>query len=350
MTTIVAVDLAKHVFELAIADRGGRIEARRRLSRGQLERFIARQRPSCFVFETCATAHHWGRVVEAAGHEARLLPARYVRAYRRRGKSDRADATALVEASRASDIDAVALKRPEQQALQHLHRLREQCKDTRRRRICGARAMVREFGIEIPRGAGRLKAALPGLLEEPRLPPLTRELLAEIAEEIGVLERRLAGFDARLERLAGEAPRARRFCQLPGVGAVTATALAAAVGDLGGFRNARAFASWLGLTPREHSSGQRRRLGAITKQGSTYLRTLLIHGARSLLGHARRKASAGRALSPLEAWALALRERSGPNRAAVAVANKLARRLYALERDGADYDPFHDPGLEAAAA
>lgn len=329
----IAIDLAKNVFEVAVADKRGQVEKRRRLSRGQLVRFLGTHDPAYVVMEACGSAHHWARVAVRHGHQVGLLPMQYVRPYRRRNKTDRADTNAILEASRAPDITPVPVKTPEHQALQGLHRIRAQWMRTRQARINLMRGLLRELGVVIPQGARTALSRIPELVEdaEAEIPGTMRALLFEVLAEVRDLERRIAGIERELQRYSSPESDARHLMQVPGVGLLTATAMVAAVPDPSLFRSARHFASWLGLTPRESSSGQRRRLGGISKRGNTYLRTLLIHGARAVLNRAKMRAKVDPSpLNHLQRWVLALEARNGHNRAAVALANRLARVIWAV--------------------
>jgi transposase len=329
--TTIAVDLGKNVFELALADESWQVIERHRLSRARFARFFV-SRPSCrIVMESCGTAHYWARRLVAAGHTVALLPAQYVRAYMRRNKTDRADASALIEAFRCSDIRPVPIKSVEHQQIQALHRIRSQWLQTRCSRINALRGVLREFGIVIPLGACMAKARVAEALEdaENELPPGLRSFLAEMLEETRELEARIARTELQLREFTRSDEVIRQLQTLPGIGLLSATALRAAVGDVQRFPSGRHFASWIGLTARECSSAGRRRLGHISKQGDVYLRTLLIHGARSALIAAHLARRRERPLHRLQEWALACEERRGRNRAAVALANRLARVVWA---------------------
>lgn len=330
----IAVDLAKHVFEVAVSAEQGRITERRRMSRTQFERFWSGRAPCRVVMEACASAHYWGRRLRALGFEIRLLPPHYVRAYVRRNKTDRTDCEALLEAQRCGGILPVSIKSEDQQAIASLHAARSQWMSTRTARINALRALLHEYGICSPAGATRLLQRLPEILEQQRavLPSRVLLVLRGYAEEVSHLEQRTRELEKELDQVARQTPVISTLQQVPGVGVLSATALYASVGDIHTFRSGRHLASWMGLTPREHSSGARRRLGRISKQGNPYLRTLLIHGARSALLAAERKKKAGKALSHLEQWALELCAKKPHNQAAVALANKMARVIWALWR------------------
>lgn len=341
--TTVAIDLAKDVFELAFADAQGRIVERRRLSRQGFARSLSNHPPLRVVMEACGSAHHWARVFQAQGHTVRLMPARDVRPYVRGNKTDRADAAGLLEADRCGQITEVAIKTPDQQGVQAQHRVRERIKAQRTSLLNLLRGVLREFGIAIPLGASKVGPAVRAALEDGdnAVPMVLRETLADVLDQIAALEVAMTQIERRLAAFAREDRDSRRHQQAPGVGLLTATALSASAGDLHRFASGRHFAAWLGLTPKEFSSGKTRKLGAITKRGDSYLRTLLIHGARAVLYAALTQHKRGRPLDRFHAWALEVAARRGHNKAAVAVANKLARRLWAMTRDGKPFDGDH---------
>lgn len=341
--TTVAIDLAKDVFELAFADPAGRILERKRLTRRAFARAVENRSPMTVVMEACGSAHYWGRRFQAQGHEVRLLPARDVRPYVRRNKTDRADAAGLVEAARCDQIADVPLKSPRQQGLQALHRVREQLKAQRTAAINLVRGVLREYGVVIPNGSAKVRTAVQAALEDAtnEVPMALRATLAEQLEHIAGLQAGMAAIEKRLADEAAHDVAVQRYLGVPGVGLLTATALRAGAGDLSRFNSGRHLAAWIGLVPREHSSGHQRRLGRITKRGDPYLRTLLIHGGRAVLRSALMRQRAGRVLDPLQAWALELAQRQGHNKTAVALANKLARRLWALDHYGAAFNPNH---------
>lgn len=330
--TTVAIDLAKSVFELAGADEQWKVVERARLTRGQLERWLGKRSVRLVVMEACATAHHWARTLRARGVEVRLLPAKYVRAYVRRNKTDTADAMALLEAARASDITPVAVKSIEQQSLQALHRLRSGWMSTRTRRINTLRGFCREFGMEVTVGAVRGLAQIARLLadEHSAIPALLRAPMRLALEEIRLIEVRIEALERELAALARQSDACQALASVPGIGLLTSTAMVAAVGDPRSFRSGRRYASFFGLTPREHSSGEQRYLGRISKRGNRYVRTLLTHGARSVLHAATAARRAGRNLDRLRSWALEVQGRTNHNKATCALANKLARIAWAV--------------------
>jgi transposase len=345
----VAIDLAKTVFELAAADENGKIVERRRLSRPQLQAYFENRCAVHVVMEACGTAHHWARLFAGRGMRVSLLPPHYVRAYVRRNKTDSADATALLEASRASDITPVQVKSLDQQGLQGMHRIRSAWKTTCTARINTLRGLCREFGIAAPLGLKRGLAELSGALREEGcpIPDFCRPPMLALVEEIRALQERMIDLEHQLSAIAKHSAVCQRLQTIPGVGLIASTAFAGAVGDISTFRDGRRFASWLGLTPKEFSSGNIRRLGSISKRGDRYLRSLLVHGSRAVLLSADLARRAGRPLDALRVWALRVRDRTSHNKAAVAVANKLARIIWATWRRQCDFE-FRPPPATVA--
>ena len=336
----VAVDLAKNVYQVAVADSEWRVCERHRLTRAQFERFFANRSVGLVVMEACGSAHYWARCIASLGIEVRLLPPRYVRAYVKRNKTDAADAAALLEAARCADVLPVKVKSVEQQALQALHRTRSLWVRTRTARINALRGFCAEFGIHIALGArvGLEQIARTLVDADSTLPTLLRSTMRALVDEIRLLEVRIAELEKELSSLAKESAACATLLSVPGVGLLTATAMVAATsGEVAQYKDARHFASWFGLTPKEHSSGQHRRLGRISKRGDSYLRMLLTHGARSVIHAATMRQRAGRPLDPLRSWALAVEARSNRNKAVCALANKMARICYATLRDHEPY-------------
>jgi transposase len=330
--TTVAVDLAKNVFQVAVADGKWRVVEQARLTRAQFERWFDNRAVDLVVMEACGSAHHWARMLRARGVEVKLLPAQYVRAYVKRNKTDAADAVALLEAARAGDIKPVAVKSVEQQALQALHRTREAWKSTRTRRINTLRGFCREFGLVVPVGAATGLAQIARYLadEHSALPQMLRGSMRLLLDEIRLMEARIGQLEQQLSEVARHSAACQALLSVPGIGLITSTAMVAAVGDPGSFDSGRRYASFLGLTPREYSSGGSRYLGRISKRGDRYIRTLLTHGARSILNAASVARRAGRDIDRLRTWALEVKNRTNHNKAACALANKLARIAWAV--------------------
>ena len=298
---------------------------------------LGAQPAATVVMEACGSAHYWGRRAQQHGHDVVLIPAHVVRPYVQGNKTDRTDTKGLREAFRNEEVRAVPVKSETQQALAALHRLRSAWVATRTARLNTVRGVLREFGVVIPVGARQVVPHVRALLEdaEATIPGLLRPTLAEAMAEIGDLETRVRAVERQLERAAAESVVVGHLRSVPGIGLLTATALVAAVGDVQRFPTARHFASYLGLTPRERSSGRRRHLGAISKRGDTYLRMRLIHGARAVLWHAKRRPAGP--LDRLRTWALQLERLRGHNKAAVALANKLARIAWAVWKRGTGF-------------
>jgi transposase len=321
--TTIAVDLAKSVFEVAVSNQPGRVKEEHRLSRTAFARFMGEHRPATVVMEACSSGHHWARRLRDLGHQVVLLPPHEVRPYVPRNKTDRTDAKAILEAYRNEAIHPVPVKSLDQHALAGLHRLRSAWFATRTARINTVRGLLRELGVIIPVGAKHVVPRLRELLADPQspVPQALHAVLAEAAFEIRDLEHRIDRTEKQLRALAQQIPTVAHLESIPGVGLLTATALVAFVGEIRRFPTGRHFASYLGLTPRERSSGTVRRLGRISKRGDAYLRMLLTHGARAVL----RSAHVCKEPDTLRVWALRTEQRRGHNKAAIALANKLAR-------------------------
>lgn len=332
-STTIAVDLSKTVFEVAISEQPGKVRERARLTRAKLTPFFAEHQPATVLMEACGSAHHWGRRFRELGHRVILIPPHAVRPYVTRNKTDRTDAKGLLEAHRNKDIKAVPLKSVDQQSIISLHRLRSGWIATRTARLNALRGILREFGFTIPVGAHRVLPHVEALLENLSVPPALASALAEVCAEIRALEERIEKIERQLAALCRDVPAVRRLLTVPGIGPLGATALFAIVGDPRRFPSGRHFASFLGLTPAERSSGPKRVLMGISKQGDRYLRMLLIHGARAVLAAFSKKPRRDH----LCAWALELRERRGHNKAVVALANKIARRAWVVWNRDTDF-------------
>lgn len=346
--TTVAVDLAKNVFEVAVADGSWRVVERARLTRSQFERWFHNREVGLVVMEACGSAHHWGRTLRERGIEVRLLPPQYVRAYVKRNKTDAADACALLEAARSSEIRPVAVKSVEQQALQALHRTRSAWMAARTGRINMLRGFCREFGLMVPEGAVQGLAQVARYLADERsgLPAMIRGSMRLVLEEIRLMEARIGNLERELTELARQSTACQVLLTVPGIGLLTSTAMVAAVGNPGSFDSARRYASFLGLTPREFSSGETRYLGRISKRGDRYIRMLLTHGARSVLRAATVARRCGRQVDRLRSWALAVQARTNHNKATCALANKMARIAWAVWTKQESYrtEPVTQPG------
>jgi transposase len=332
----VGVDLAKRVFQVHAVDGRGGVVARKRLSRGQMTAYFSNLEPCLVGMEACGSAHHWARVLKAFGHEVRLVAPQFVPPYRKGGKNDGNDAEAICEAVGRPNMRFVAVKSEEQQAVLTLHRARALLIRERTALVNQLRGLLAEYGVVLEAGVSAVRRGVPEVLEceDGVLPWLARETFAELHERLLELDGRVAVYDRRLKTLAKEMEAAQRLMQMPGIGPVTASALVASVGDARQFKNGRQFAAWLGLVPRQHSSGGKIRQGRITKQGERYLRTLLVHGARARVCGSRRREDA------LSRWTRAVWARRGFNKATVALAARHARMVWAMLARGEDYRPL----------
>lgn len=339
--TTIAVDLAKTVFQVAEADDTWQIVRTHRLTRRQFERFFANRHVKLVIMEACGSAHYWARWFDGLSIPVKLLPPRHVRRYVLGNKTDAADCAALLEAARNPKIRPVRIKGVEQQALQALHRLRSQWMATRTQRINALRGFCREFGLAVPVGARVGLRTIAALVADgaSAVPAMLRSEMVATLQEVRSLEVRIAQLERELAAMVRRIPACQWLMTIPGIGLLTATALVAAVGtDVGHFHDARRFACWFGITPKEHSSGETRRLGRISKAGPRYLRMLLTHGARSVLQAAARARSNGRECTGLHRWALQLDQRMHRNKATCALANKLARICFASLRSQQPFD------------
>ena len=333
----VGVDLAKNVFQLHGVDRHGKAVWRRRLRRHQWLKVLQDNiEPGCVVgMEACTGAHHWARQLNARGIEVRLIAPQFVKPYVKSNKNDRNDAEAICEAMMRPSMRFVAIKSVAQQDLQAIQRVRSVVMAQRLAKTNQIRGLVAEYGLVAPKQLGPLRSAIPCWLEnaENGLTDCFRALLNELWNDLRQLETRLGELDKQIEAIARSNPVTQRLQQLRGVGPLVATALIAAVGDGSHFSKGRQMAAAMGLTPRQYSSGDKRRLLGISKRGDAYLRTLLIHGARAVVSQARRRDDR------LSRWVTDIAQRRHTNVAAVALANKTVRIAWAMLREQSDYDP-----------
>jgi len=326
----IGLDLAKHVFQVHGVDARGAIVVQRRLRRSEVLKFFARLEPAIVGMEACSTSHYWARELQALGHEVRLMPAQYVKAYVKRQKNDAADAAAICEAVSRPSMRFVPVKTAEQQAAVMLHRSRDLLVRQRTMLINSLRAHLAEFGMIEARGPGKVWP-LAALIEngDSRVPELARRALLPLIAQLQASETQIEAIDAEILAWHQASEMSRRLATIPGVGPVIASAIAASVPDASAFGTGRQFAAWLGLVPRQNSTGGKPRLGRISKQGDANLRRLLIIGAQSVLRWARPGKS--------NAWIIALMARRPRKVAAVALANKMARIAWALMARGECY-------------
>jgi transposase len=323
--TLLAIDLAKNVFQLHGVDARGMCVLRRQVRRAQLLQLISQLPPSTVAMEACGGAHEWGRRIKALGHQVKLIAPQFVKPFVKGNKTDRNDAEAICEAAQRPGMRYVALKTVEQQQVLAVHRLRSAAVKTRTALANQLRGVLAEFGLIVPQGLHHLRRALPELLEDAdnSLPPLLRAELNLQAQRLRELDLEVQRLTVRIEQQARADERAHALMERRGVGPLIASAFAAELGDPRAFKNGRQVSAWLGLVPRQHSTGGKPILLGISKRGDAYLRTLLIHGARAVMRTADRHEDA------TSLWARTVKARRGVNKATVALANKMARQLWA---------------------
>ena len=333
--TTIGLDLAKHVFQVHGADSEGRPVLRKRLRRAKLLPFFADLPPCLVGMEACASAHHWARELQALGFEVRLIPPQYVRPFVKTNKNDAADAEAICEAVTRPTMRFAAAKSAEQQSVLMLHRVRELLVRQRTMLINALRGHCAEFGIVVAQGAPKVEELIAIIedADDTRLPSVAREALGALVAQLRSAQGRIKALEARLTAWHRSSAASRRLAAIPGVGVITATALVATIGDGSQFRSGRQLSAWLGLVPRQHSSGGKQRLGRISKHGDGYIRRLLVHGARTVLRWRRAKPGAG------IGWTDRLLARRPTNVVLVAMANKTARVAWALLRHERIYQP-----------
>jgi len=330
--TIIGVDLAKNVFQLHGAASDGSVVFRKKLSRPQFTRFMAEQPPCRVAMEACASSHHWARELARHGHEVRLIAPHYVKPFIKRQKNDAADAEAIVEAALRPTMRFVEPKTADQQARAIAFRTREQLVKQRTETINALRSHLYEFGHVAPTGIGFVPR-LARVVEDPEadMPELARDICRMLLEQIAHLTERLKDLKARIESMSSEAEMPRRLRTMPGVGPITALAVETFAPPMDQFRRGRDFAAWLGLVPKQHSTGGKQRLGKTSKMGQRDIRRLLITGAMAVIRWATRRGS------PRGSWLARMLERKPLSVVAVALANKMARGIWAMLTRGEDY-------------
>jgi transposase len=329
----VGLDLAKTVFQAHGVDEAGQTVLRRRLGRSELIAYFAKLPPCLIAMEACSSAHHWARELGDLGHDVRLIPPHYVKPYVKRNKTDAADAEAICEAAGRPSMRFVPIKTRDQQAVLVLHRSRSLLVRQRTASINAARGLVGEFGLIASKGRYRVSELRQRMnaMASDQIPAIACQAINTLFDHIDVLEEQIAAVERQIVEWHRNNEDSLRLATAPGVGPITASAIVAAVGEGRQFQSARHFAAWLGLTPRMHASGKKERIGRISKGGDRYLRALLIHGARAIVGTLFRKNVTPRP------WLLALAARRPTNVAAVAVAHKTARALWAMLTRGEKY-------------
>lgn len=340
---VLAIDIAKNIFHFFSYDERGKA-VKQKVKRADLLAFVANKPRSIIGIEACGGAHYWAREFEKLGHEVVLLQARFVKSFVMGNKNDFNDAEAIYEAIARPNRRTVSHKTIEQQEVQVLHRLRQDAIWQRTAQSNRIRGFLSEFGLVLPESISSVRKQLPGIIEdaENQLGLLGRELFQDMYDELVRSDEKIKAFDKRIDRLSQQNKLAKRFMSVPGVGPITATIIASDLGDGKDYATGRDYAASLGVVPRQHSSGDKQVLLGISKRGNRYLRTLLIHGARSVLKHCKGKTDS------LSRWLQALIERRGFNKAAVALANKNARTLWAMAKKNQEYGAHNDEAMLAA--
>ena len=333
----IGLDLAKYVFEVHAVDAQDEVVLRKTLRRDSVAQFFAELEPCIVGMEACCGSHYWARVLTDLGHEVRLISPQFAKPYVKYNKNDRNDAEAICEAIGRPSMRFVPPKSAEQLEIQAVHRIRQRVVANRTRLVNQVRGLLGEHGVVVARDITRIRRALGEIADshESAFGDIFIDMLRDMRDELAELDIRLAGYNRRIKNLFRSNEMCQRIGQIEGVGPITATALVAAIGDKSCFKNGRQFAAWLGLVPKQHSSGGKARLLGISKRGDRYLRTLLIHGARAVLGKAAGKTDAR------SQWIGRMRERRHPNVVAVAIANKNARIIWSLLSRDQEYRPDH---------
>ena len=329
--TTVGIDLAKSVFQVHAVDQHGKVALKKQLKRGQMAEFFANLPPCLIGMEACGSAHYWARKLQALGHTVKLMAPQFVKPYVKTNKHDAADAEAICEAVRRPNMRFVPIKNVEQQAVLAIHRVRQGWVKARTAQANQIRGLLGEFGMVVPQGIGHITSRVPAILDEAKdeLPGVFRELVLSLLEHFKELNRQVKEMEHQIQAWHRANALSRKLEKIPGIGPITASALVASVGDAKNFTNGRQLAAWLGLVPKQHSSGGKTNLQGISKRGDKYLRMLLIHGARAVIRQFERKADK-------QGWLAKLLGRRNNNIAAVALANKNVRIAWALlahERD-----------------
>jgi transposase len=336
--TTVGIDLAKNVFQVHGVDQRGKLVVERRLKRKQVLVFFAQLPPCLIGMEACGGAHYWARMLQAQGHTIKLMAPQFVKPYVKTNKTDAADAEAICEAVTRPNMRFVPMKNADQQSVLSLHRARQGFVRARTAQANQIRGLLAEYGITLPQGIGHVTKQLPGIIEDAEndLPGVFRELLKRLGAHQKELDRQVQELEKQIHDWHRVSDESQKLARIPGIGPLTASALIASIGDARNFRNGRELAAWLGLVPRQHSSGGKVLLQGISKRGDSYLRTLLVHGARSVIRVAESKTT------PTDRWSTEILGRRHKNIAAVARANKNARVAWALLAHGRDYNAGYE--------
>lgn len=331
--TILGIDLAKNVFQLHGINSSGNPVFKRKLTRSKMSEIIAKLEPCTIVMEACGGSSHWCRKFTQLGHETKLISPQFVKPFVKTNKNDRNDAEAICEAASRPTMRFVAPNTLEQQDMQVIHRVRSRLMAERTALVNQIRGLLAEYGVVVSTGVAKIRKALPEILEdgENELTTLVRAQFSELYAELIEKDEKIKNQDKKIESIFKADEKCQRISAIEGIGPVTATAIVSAIGNPKLFKNGRHFAAYLGLVPKQSSSGGKERLLGISKRGDTYLRTMLIHGARAILRYAENKDD------PRSQWIKRVKERRGANRAAVALANKNARIIWTMLANGSSY-------------
>lgn len=338
--TTIGIDLAKEVFQIHGVDERGKAVLRKQLRRAEMAKFFANLEPCLIGVEACGSAHHWKRKLDGYGHTVKLMAPQFVKPYVKTNKNDQADAEAICEAVSRPNMRFVPAKTAEQQAFLSVHRARQGFIKARTAQGNQIRGLLSEFGIAIPQGIKSIAKRMPEILEngENGLPGTMRRLLERLNDNLKEMDRQVEELELQVKFWHKENAASLKLAEIPGIGPITASALVATIGDAREYKNGRQLAAWLGLVPKQHSSGGKQTLLGISKRGDTYLRTLLIHGARAVIRFAENKAEP-------DSWLRKLMARRNKNVAAVALANKNARIVWALLAKDRTFRPDYTPAV-----
>ncbi len=343
--TTIGIDLAKEVFQIHGVDDHGKVLLRKQLRRNKMTKFFANIEPYLIGMEACGSSHHWSRVLGEFGHTVKLMSPQFVKPYVKTNKHDMADAEAICEAVGRPNMRFVAIKNVEQQAILSIHRARQGYVKSRTAQANQIRGLLSEFGIIIPQGIQSIGKRMPDILEDAEngLPGAMRHFLKRLNDHLKELGRQVEELELQIKLWHKKNEASQKLEAIPGIGPITASAIVATVGNAKEFKNGRQLSAWFGLVPKQRSSGGKQILLGISKRGDTYLRTLLIHGARAVIRFAEKKTEP-------ESWLRKLIIRRNKNVAAVALANKNVRIIWALLAKGSVFHPNHTSAAPAAAA
>lgn len=340
--TTIGIDIAKRFFQIHGINANGKTVLRKKLIRDQVLNFMSNL-PKCLVgIEACGGSNYWAREITKLGHKVNLIAPQFVKPYVKTNKNDRADAEAICEAVSRPNMRFVTVKSTTQQDILSLHRVRERLVKNRTALANEIRGLLLEFGYIIPQGINKITTKLTEILDQGSLTQISHQTFSDLKEEFIENDKKIKDIEKRLKEIANNLNMYQKLKSVPGLGLITATALIASLGNVTNFKNGRQLSAWLGLVPKQHSSGGKEQLLGISKRGDVYLRTLLIQGARSLLNakfrYTTEEQRSNKDFSKFTAWMLILAEKRGHNRTVVAIANKLARVVFALLSNNYDYD------------